>query len=629
MKRLLLPLVVFFVFLGFAHGQNITTKQGLPDNVYVDDGLIEKLFGEYEIFQMDLSQVEELQKGKLGQIEAIDIEINVGGFSTTAQLYNSGLVADNYRRTYSSGKLTGSPVASPMMGYTSHGDVTRFTINTGYLHGYIDHGGTRYYIDHLDRFDASANSDLFIIYDIAQATFEEEGMCGMPELDMEDVEVLESVEQSSCYLVRYALATDYSMYQKHGSGLEDHLIAITNDVQTNYESDFSEGLQYVIVETYMVDCSGCDPWTSSTDPMDLLNDFTPWATGSSGFTETFILASCWTDRNFNQNVVGLAWVGTVCTSHRTNVLQDFTANPEYLRVLTAHELGHNWGSLHDAQGSPYIMAPTVSEATEWSSQSKGVINTAIASAISSGCLIECPATDAPIADFSGTPTEGCTPLTVSFTDMSQNSPNAWLWTFPGGNPSSSTLKNPVVTYNTGGNYNVTLKATNAAGSDTKTINSYIQVGETPTASFTQLVDGNQVFFTNTSTGSIDTYYWNFDDGNTSSQENPVHTYAEPGLYAVSLTVTNDCGQNTYQGVVNILAPPIADFTSNKTEICVGDNVNFTNLSPTADSYSWTFSGGTPSSSSLPNPSVTYNQAGTYDVTLMVSNAAGQDRKSVV
>ena len=67
-------------------------------------------------------------------------------------------------------------------------------------------------------------------------------------------------------------------------------------------------------------------------------------------------------------------------------------------------------------------------------------------------------------------------------------------------------------------------------------------------------------------------------------------------------------------------PFYADFTANDTTVCAGNTVTFTNLSsPNATSFLWTFEGGTPPTSTAVNPTVTYNTAGTFDVTLQASN----------
>jgi len=77
--------------------------------------------------------------------------------------------------------------------------------------------------------------------------------------------------------------------------------------------------------------------------------------------------------------------------------------------------------------------------------------------------------------------------------------------------------------------------------------------------------------------------------------------------------------------VAVSTPPTPNFSASSTNICRGDTVTFTDLStPSATSWQWTFSGGTPSSSNLQNPTVVYNTAGSYNVTLLAGNAAGSN-----
>jgi PKD repeat protein len=77
-------------------------------------------------------------------------------------------------------------------------------------------------------------------------------------------------------------------------------------------------------------------------------------------------------------------------------------------------------------------------------------------------------------------------------------------------------------------------------------------------------------------------------------------------------------------------PPVANFNADKTVVYEGDSVQFTDLSSySPTSWSWTFAGGTPSSSPLQNPVVTYNTEGTYTVTLVATNAEGSDTETKV
>ena len=93
--------------------------------------------------------------------------------------------------------------------------------------------------------------------------------------------------------------------------------------------------------------------------------------------------------------------------------------------------------------------------------------------------------DAPVADFTGTPTSGYRPLTVKFTDLSTNSPTSWSWDFGDGDSTNATVQNPIHTYNSAGTYTVELTATNGGGSDSEEKEDYITV-VTPTYSMTNI-----------------------------------------------------------------------------------------------------------------------------------------------
>ena len=230
----------------------------------------------------------------------------------------------------------------------------------------------------------------------------------------------------------------------------------------------------------------------------------------------------------------------------------------------------------------------------------------------------------PIAGFEGDVLSGCGPLTVNFTDLSSPNTLQWSWTFEGGFPANSIDQNPSVVFNEPGTYTVTLEASNAGGSNTYTQVNYITVLPGPTASFTSTLNGNLANFNNTSTGAT-SYLWDFGDMNSSTEENPSHVYTEEGSYVVTLIATSDCGSVTYTQEVEVLFAPTANFTADVTEGCAPLTVNFTDQSNSnITSWSWTFEGGTPSTSFEANPTVVFNAPGTYMVTLEVTNATGTD-----
>lgn len=96
--------------------------------------------------------------------------------------------------------------------------------------------------------------------------------------------------------------------------------------------------------------------------------------------------------------------------------------------------------------------------------------------------------------------------------------------------------------------------------------------------------------------------------------------------------SNLVATGTNDGFVNVCAP-IADFSIDKTEICAGTSVSFSDASWNADvdatwNWNWSFSGGTPATSSDQNPTITYNTPGTFNVTLTVSNSTGSDSHTI-
>ncbi|MDD4483801.1 MAG: PKD domain-containing protein [Methanoregula sp.] len=152
----------------------------------------------------------------------------------------------------------------------------------------------------------------------------------------------------------------------------------------------------------------------------------------------------------------------------------------------------------------------------------------------------------PVTAFTATPTSGLAPLIVQFTDTSAGSPTSWAWTFGDGN--TSTAQNPQHTYAAPGLYTVTLNATNEYGSDTETKTDYITVYSPITAQFTANITGGTapvaVQFTDLSTGGPTSWLWTFGDGNTSTAQNPQHTYITAGAHTVTLTASHPYSSDT-------------------------------------------------------------------------------------
>jgi PKD repeat protein len=584
---------------------------------------LDEIFKSYEIMNIDSRSFYNTVKSSRNG-SAVKLKIS----ETTEWnliLENSGIIDSDYFVTESTknGLVRKSgTTALPMQGYVVGHPKSRvsITFNHDFIYGFITLGNTTYFIEPLNHFVQEENDDKFVLYSVNDIIPGEEKVCGydayLKEKESNRTKILNNSGArmpGQCLRVEIALAADFLMHQAYGNstGVQNHNIGVLNNVQTNYDDEFADELQFALTEQWISTCSSCDPWTSSADAGDLLDDFTAW--GVSGFSASHDVASLWTSRDFIGTTIGLAWVGTVCTSFKYNVLEDFSSNAQLKRVLQAHELGHNFDASHNTG----IMAPSVSSATNWSNTSITEIQNYYNGV---SCLSNCPGSNAPSANFTYQLNNNCSPAEVEFTNLSTNA-TSWIWTFDGGTPSTSTAQNPIVSYTDGGTHNVTLEAINGSQSNSVTIPIFVNLVNDPIADFVFNVNGLLVNFINTGSGAT-SYNWDFGDGGTSNAQNPTYTYAVNGIYNVTLVVNNSCGQHEVTYPVEINVVPFVNFSANVTNACQPQTITFTNLSSNATSYLWTFQGGTPATSTEVNPVVVYTNPGTFDVTLESTNSAG-------
>jgi len=161
----------------------------------------------------------------------------------------------------------------------------------------------------------------------------------------------------------------------------------------------------------------------------------------------------------------------------------------------------------------------------------------------------------PTASFTANNSEGCLPVEVQFSNSSQDiTPSStYEWSF--GDGSSSTIQNPTHEYTVAGNYTVSLKVTNTARCFATIVQpNLVQVNPNPTAGFeadpwiTTLDTPDIEFFNQSKSDSTLQYFeWDFGDGSTSSDENPVHTYLVAGEYDISFRIEtiNTCWDTVF------------------------------------------------------------------------------------
>lgn len=214
---------------------------------------------------------------------------------------------------------------------------------------------------------------------------------------------------------------------------------------------------------------------------------------------------------------------------------------------------------------------------------------------------------------------GCQIKGVSFVDsssISNGTISQYFWNF-GDSTSSSQQNPPIHIYAKPGSYTVTLKVSSTSGCLDSTSQS-ISVYENPVSSFTSsgICIGDSTHFTNNSTPSVSTYFWDFGDGKTSMQKSPAHLYAATGKYKVSLVNTYaDCSDTSYS-FIEIHPKPDAGFKMSKSNLVVHFTPNDTLLT----SFEWDFGDGTKSTSVSPDHR--FSAIGLKTVSLIVTDSFG-------
>lgn len=219
-------------------------------------------------------------------------------------------------------------------------------------------------------------------------------------------------------------------------------------------------------------------------------------------------------------------------------------------------------------------------------------------------------TNAPTAAFSSS----VAGQTGNFTDNSTGLVTSWSWDF--GDSQTSTQQNPSHMYASAGTYTVCLTAASPCSTDQ--ICQTVDVCIAPIASYSNTTSQLSASFTDLSAGSVTSWFWDFGDGNNSTQQNPSHTYAIPGTYTACLIVSDNCGDvdSVCQTVV-VCAQPVADFASSNNLY----DVTFTDQTSNSP-VSWVWDFGDSQTSNQQNPVHTYAAAGTYNVCLIATNACG-------
>lgn len=226
--------------------------------------------------------------------------------------------------------------------------------------------------------------------------------------------------------------------------------------------------------------------------------------------------------------------------------------------------------------------------------------------------------------------EACPNEEIYFYGYGEQAVN-YYWNF--GDGYTSEESNVYHTYESYGNYTVSLTMTNGCGNDT-TLYSYISINNSSTVpSYAEIFPSpeqgcpNQYIYFYVNLNDSYSFEWDFGDGSSYNYNGVNYTFGAVGSYNVSVNITNSCGNDTtIYTTMNITNNvPFSGYcyaSSSQGEVCPGDNVFFESQGNEAQNYFWNFGDGTTSEEQ--NPTHAYSALGTYNYSVTMTNACGND-----
>lgn len=296
-------------------------------------------------------------------------------------------------------------------------------------------------------------------------------------------------------------------------------------------------------------------------------------------------------------------------------------------------LSYSW-NFGDGSPATTTQNPTHTFATAGVYNVTLIVSDADGDSSSDTVRIEVASNEVPVVEANASPLTGIEPLSVSFSSSvaGGDPPITYSWDFGDGSPGSSSAS-PSHTY-TEGTWLATVTVTDTNGdSDSDTVTIEVGGDDVPSVTATAVpTAGNAplpVSFSSAVVGGNPpyTYSWNFGDGDSSTDQNPSHTFDIASTYSVVVTVRDvdgDIASDTVEISVADDSLPIASASASPDEGIAPLAVSFFGAAIGGDApltYSWSFGDGSPASSEQ-NPSHTFTSAGTFDVTLIVTDSDG-------
>lgn len=238
------------------------------------------------------------------------------------------------------------------------------------------------------------------------------------------------------------------------------------------------------------------------------------------------------------------------------------------------------------------------------------------------------------ANFTVDKGNGCSPLSVKFTNTTTGASAMVTWSWNFGNGNSSALFEPGAIYLSEQKYTVTLTAKDGANTSVKSMDIFVY--KKPTIDFSATPSSGciplTVSFTANATagdGTIAEYVWDYGDGKTeqgAGLQKTSHEYTDPQTPPITLTATNSYGcysTLTKTNLIDASGGVKASFTPSVSTVCnAGDNITFTNTSVGSGTLSYTWDFGDGKTSTEQSPTHSFTSKGSYIIKLTTKSSSG-------
>lgn len=368
-------LLIFFLFFFVP----VYAQQAIPafraEPLLLHDADLKKKFSSFQLFHLPTAEIEAYTKGK----DTCRLHLDLGGdLNLTLALARNNLAAPDHKILLQTSEGNKTLYSSPdylFKGYVlGTGDAVRLAIKEGFLYGFITNSGVEYFIEPLKKFYSEAEKDEFIVYP-ATSVKDFQLSCGYNRDENafrqpREQRVLDSSagQDIGCRKLKFGTLIDYSVFRKFSSigEVEAFVLGNLNVAESAFQTlnlkntgtDISTDRLSFEQESITISvCSTCDFISPSNNANDLASELSLW-TAKNHINTGSKIYQFYTARDMftplGQNIIGYSHGSYGDCSVNSQYLRYTTNDAASLRVLVAHETGHNLSCDHDNAKRPGV-----------------------------------------------------------------------------------------------------------------------------------------------------------------------------------------------------------------------------------------------------------------------------------